>query len=100
MSILSMVTLGSSVGEMILNVILAAILWILAQYCYQLVTKINAVHEFTLTHAEKHKNLEKEVIRIDSDVKKISTDLKEQITDLNDKLDDFMGEIRKDRHTV
>jgi peptidoglycan hydrolase CwlO-like protein len=100
MSIFSMITIGSTVGEVVTNVILAAFLWILANYCFQLVTKINAVHEFMLTYSEKHKSLEKELTRIDADVKKISTDLKEQITDLNDKLDDFMGEIRKDRHTV
>lgn len=100
MSILTMVTIGSSVGEMVLNIILAAFLWILANYCYQLVVKINQVHEFTLTHIERHKGLEKEISRIDSDVKTISGDLKKQISDLDEKVDDFIIEIRKDRQNA
>lgn len=94
MSILSMITLGSSIGEMILNLILAGVLWILANYCYQLVTKINTVHEFTLTHAERHKSLEHEIARIDGDVKALEGDLKKQIEGLEEKLDDFMSEFR------
>lgn len=98
MIILSSITLGSTISEVIMNLLLAALLWLVAHYCYQLVQKINAVHEFSITHVERHKGLEKEIERIDRTVAGIQDELKRKMNELNDKMDDFMMEMRRDRN--
>jgi len=97
MSILSIITLGSSVGEMMMNLILAGVLYVVGHYCFQLVTKINAVHEYMISAMEVKNGMEKDIKRLDHEVQKLDTDLKEQIKQLDHKFDRVIAEMKQDR---
>ena len=97
MSILSIITLGSSVSEMMMNLILAGVLYVVGHYCFQLVTKINAVHEYMISATEEKKSMEKDISRLDHEVQKLDTDLKEQIKQLDHKFDRVIAEMKQDR---
>lgn len=99
MMTLSMVVIGDSLSEVIINLAALAICGFLSWSIWQLIFKINAVYEYQITHKETHSSMDKDIIRIENESKDQYEDLKEQISDMRGtfetKLDNLAKGFRK-----
>ena len=100
MSVLSITTLGSTLPEMLLNLLLAAVLWVIGHYCFQLVTKINAVHEYMIKSIANSDSIDKDIKRIEHETEISKNELRQQIENLDKKFDRIIAEIKADRKTT
>lgn len=96
---MSVITVSDSVGQIMTNIMLTAIISFASWGIWQLINKINNVDEFVTGHKETHIALSKDVARIEKESKEQYEDLKEQIGDMRHtfetKLDNLAKEFRK-----
>ena len=91
MIILSGITLSTSLAEVAVYMIVSAAVFFLGHQLMKLVYKVELVHEYTITHTERHHQLERDLERIEHDVE----EMKKKFEDFDVKLDKIMNEVRK-----
>lgn len=75
-----MISVGGTLFDLVVYIVLTGVLSLVANYLWQLITKINQVYDFTLQYKERHDTLER-------DMKRIEGDLSKQLGDLSEKVD-------------
>lgn len=95
MIILSCVAMSTTATEIVTNLVLTFIISVVGIIIYKAYEKLNIVHEYTLTHTERHRAIDRDLDRIDKDMKETRHELSQQMVALDNKLDDFMKEVRE-----
>jgi len=91
MILLSGISLSTTVGEVAIYMIVSGAVFFLGHQLMKLANKVEIVHEYTISHTEKHLSLEKDLKRVETEVE----DMKKQFSAFDHKLDQMMREIKK-----
>lgn len=92
---LSCVAMSTTATEIVTNLVLTFVISVVGIIIYNAYTKLNTVHEYTISHTERHRAMDRDIERIDKDMKEARHELSSQMTALDEKLDDFMKEVRE-----
>lgn len=91
MIILSGLTLSTTVAEIAVYMIVSGAVFFLGHQLMKLAGKVEMVHEYTISHTERHAALERDLKRVEEEVE----EMKKQFASFDHKLDQMMREIKK-----
>lgn len=91
MIFLSIISLSTSVTEIAVYIVLAAIGLFVLNRTTQLIVKIDYLHDYTLKHPEEHSHIKGDIGRIDKEVEI----MKKKFEDFDEKLDKIIQEVKK-----